>query len=313
MPVVSIISIFTRGARSSETPELRNARVLGDIQRANEVWGTGNPPGVACGITFVSHSLIYRPEVTIDAATVTSSNDPRIMQVINEARAATNFATAIYVVYLSGETFNGGHVGNAGPVVDNVTNANLYSIYGRCSLSDGAFETYLLAHEVGHILFYRILSLNPVVSTINDPSNPGDDHNNDPQNIMFPFVPAMNPYINSAQCTVARQNRIILENAQFTGVAAQGTAAQSAALTGTGSGFATQNPFNSMEDNESNENFNSGNQCGCNNPHHHHNKPRIVKILNEKLDYWIENMGPERPQIYPKPPKKKKKDGKSNK
>jgi hypothetical protein len=304
MAVVSIVSIFTRGARSSETPELRNARVQGDIQRANEVWGTGNPPGVACGITFVSHSLFYRPEVTIDAATVTSSNDPRILQVINEARAATNFATAIYVVYLSGETFNGGHVGNAGPVVENVTNENLYSIYGRCSLSDGAFETYLLAHEVGHILFYRILSLNPVASTINDPSNPGDDHNNDPQNIMFPFVPALNPYINSAQCTVARQNRIILENAQFTGTM-QGTAL---AVTGTGSGFATQNQSNSVEGN-----FKSSDSCGCNNPHHHHNKPRIVKILNEKLDYWIENMGPERPQIYPKLPKKKKKDGKSNK
>ncbi|MCM3690783.1 hypothetical protein [Neobacillus niacini] len=311
MPVVSIVSIFTRGARSSETPELRNARVQGDIQRANEVWGTGNPPGVACGITFVSHSLIYRPEVTINASTVTSSADPRIMQVIDEARAATNFATAIYVVYLSGETFNGGHVGNAGPVVDNVTNTNLYSIYGRCSLSDGAFETYLLAHEVGHILFYRILSLNPIVSTINDPSNPGDDHNNDPQNIMFPFVPAMNPYINGGQCTVARQNRIILENAQFTGVN-QGTA-----LIGTGSGFATQNQFNSMEDNESIDNFESGNQCSCNNPQHHHSNSKIVKKLNEIIDSWIEDMGPERPQIYPKPPqiypkppKKKKKDSK---
>ncbi|MEH6995610.1 hypothetical protein V7075_23415 [Neobacillus drentensis] len=196
-------------------------------------------------------------------------------------------------------------MGNAGPVVENVTNTNLYSIYGRCSLSDGAFETYLLTHEVGHILFYRILGLNPIVSTINDPSNPGDDHNNDPQNIMFPFVPAMNPYINGAQCTVARQNRIILENAQFTGVAMQGTV-----LTGTGSGFATQNQFNSMEDNDSIDHFKSGNQCSSNNPHHHHNKPKIVRILNEILDCWIEDMGPERPQIYPKPPRKKKKDHK---
>lgn len=154
----------------------------------------------------------------------------------------------------------------------------------------GAFETYLLAHEVGHILFYRILSLNPVVSTINDPSNPGDDHNNDSQNIMFPFVPAMNPYINSAQCAVAVKTESFWKMQ----------------ITGTGSGFATQNRFNSMGDNESIDNFNSGNQCSCNNPHHHHNKPRIVKILNGKLDYWIEDMGPERPQIYPKPPRKKK-------
>ncbi|MFP7296765.1 hypothetical protein [Neobacillus niacini] len=307
MPTVSIVSIFTRGSRSSDTPELRNARVQADIRRANEVWGTGNPPGVSCGINFVSHSLIYRPEVTIDASTVTSSADPRIMQVINEARVTTNFATAIYVVYLSGETFNGGHVGNAGPVVDSVTNTNLYSIYGRCSLSDGAFETYLLAHEVGHILFYRILSLNPVVSTINDPSNPGDDHNNDPQNIMFPFVPAMNPYINGAQCAVASQNRIILENAQFTGNAAQGTI-QGAVLTGSGSGFAAQNQFNTMDENESFDHFKPGKQCNCDNPHHHHNKPRIVRKLNEILDCWIEDMGPERPQIYPRPPKKKKKD-----
>jgi hypothetical protein len=98
---------------------------------------------------------------------------------------------------------------------------------------------------------------------------------------------------------------MILENAQFTGVT-QGTA-----LTSTGSGFATQNQLNSMEDNESIDNFESGNQCSCNNPHHHHNNSRIVRKLNEILDCWIEDMGPERPQIFPKPPKppkKKKKD-----
>ena len=36
------------------------------------------------------------------------------------------------------------------------------------------------------------------------------------------------------------------------------------------------------------------------------NKPKIVRILNEIADCWIEDMGPERPQIYPRPPKKKK-------
>jgi hypothetical protein len=303
MPIVSIVNIFTRGARSSDTPELRNARVQNDIQRANEVWGTGNALGVACGITFVSHSVIYRPVVTIDADTVTSSADPRIMQVINEARAATNFATAIYNVYLKCETFDGGHVGNAGPVVETFTNKNLYRIYGRSSLSDGAFETYLLTHEVGHVLFFRFLSANPDDSTINDLSNPGNDHNNDSQNIMFPFVPAMNPYINGAQCGVARQSRVILENVQVTGAATQETV-----LTGTGSGFATQNQFDSSESNGSNNNFMNGDSCGCHDPHHHHNKPRIVKRINEKLDHLIEDMGPERPQIYPRPPKKRKKD-----
>jgi hypothetical protein len=307
MPIVSIVSIFTRGARSSDTPELRNARVQNDIERANEVWRTGNAPGIACGITFVSHSVIYRSEVTINASTVTSSADPRIMQVINEARAVTNFATAIYNVYLSGETFNGGHVGNAGPVVETFTNTNLYRIYGRSSLSDGAFETYLLAHEVGHVLFFRFLSTNPDDSTISDPSNPGNDHNNDPQNIMFPFVPAMNPYINGAQCGVARQNRVILENVQATGAATQGTV-----LTGTGSGFGTQNPFDSNESNGSNDYYKPGDSCGCHDPHHHHNKPRIVKRINEKLDYLIEDMGPERPQIYPRPPKKRKKENKKD-
>jgi hypothetical protein len=51
-----------------------------------------------------------------------------------------------------------------------------------------------------------------------------------------------------------------------------------------------------MESDGSNDRF-TGDSCACHDPHHHHNKPRIVKRVNEKLDYIIEDMGPERPQI----------------
>ncbi|PLS09626.1 hypothetical protein [Neobacillus cucumis] len=318
MPTVSIVSIFTRGARSSETPELRTARVQADIRRANEVWSTGFAPGVSCGINFVLLREFYRPEITIDAGTVTAGvGDQRIIDLINETRAQVNNATAIYLVYLSGQTFSGGAVGNAGPRFENFFNINNFTIFGRAALSDGAFETYLLAHEVGHVLFGRFLSEDINSFTVNDPSNPGDPHNNNPQNIMFPFVPAMNPFLNSQQCATASQSRVLLENAASTaGLTAMGFAGAAA-----GGGFAASgSSFGPMVNDESFDQMESSDPCGCsgehhhNHPHHHHhhhdmhNNPKIVRKLNKRVDCLVKNIGPDKPEIFPKPPKKHKKD-----
>jgi hypothetical protein len=311
------VSIFTRGARSSETPELRTARVQSDIRRANEVWSSGFAPGVSCGINFVLLREFYRPEITIDAGTVTTGvADPRIDNLINETRAQLNNATAIYVVYLSGATFSGGSVGNAGPRFENFFNVNNFTIIGRAALSDGAFESYLLAHEVGHVLFGRFLNDDINSFTVNDPSNPGDAHNNNSQNIMFPIVPAMNPFLNSQQCATASQSRVVLENAASTaGLTAMGIAGAAA-----GSGFeGTGNTFSSMENDESFDQMESSDPCGCSgehhHPHHHHHyhhhhhhyylpdNPRIVRKLNKRIDCLVNQIGPDKPEIFPKPPK----------
>ena len=65
-----LLAFFTRGARGSETEELRQARVLADIRRANEVWYSGNAPGVGCGINFVSLIVFHRTDYTIAANTL---------------------------------------------------------------------------------------------------------------------------------------------------------------------------------------------------------------------------------------------------
>ncbi|MFD0590418.1 hypothetical protein ACFQZE_20730 [Paenibacillus sp. GCM10027627] len=221
MATVNVISIFTRGARSSDTPELRLARVTADITRATQVWSTGFFPGVSCNINFVSQQIIFRDDVTLVASTVPSSSDPRVVNLISQTKAATNNAIAIYVVYVSGPTLSSGAVGNAGPYIDNFVNTNNFRLVGHCVLSDDAIDSYLLAHEAGHVLFGRFLNNDSNSFTINDPSNPGDGHNNNPQNIMFPFVPASNPFINAAQCGVASQSRVIIENNPVAPVLAQ--------------------------------------------------------------------------------------------
>jgi hypothetical protein len=100
LPTLNVITIFTRGARGSDTAELQNARALDDIARANEVWNSGIAPGVSCGINFVLSNNFYRPEYNIPANTVANNADPRIEALLAEIKTATNNARALYVVYV---------------------------------------------------------------------------------------------------------------------------------------------------------------------------------------------------------------------
>jgi len=212
MATVDVVSVFTRGARSSDTAELRQARVANDIARATAAWSTGFFPGVSCNINFNSLQVIFRDDVTLVASTVPNIGDPRIVNLISQTKAAVNNAVAIYVIYVSGPTLSSGAIGNAGPQFDNFVSTANFRLSGHCVMSDDAIDTYALAHEAGHVLFGRFLNNNSDSFTINDPSNPGEGHNNNPQNLMFPFIPASNPFINAAQCNVASQSRVIREN-----------------------------------------------------------------------------------------------------
>ena len=120
-------------------------------------------------------------------------------------------------MYLSGDRLADGFaVGNGGPRFTFFNNTSSYGLVGHIVLTDIAgtpFARYVLAHESGHVLFGRFLTNSPLSFTISDPSNPGSGHNNNSQNLMFPIVPANNPFINATQCIVARRSKVIVENA----------------------------------------------------------------------------------------------------
>ncbi|MBH5316273.1 hypothetical protein I6N90_00435 [Paenibacillus sp. GSMTC-2017] len=285
MATVNVVSVFTRGARSSDTAELRLARVANDISRANQVWSTGFFPGVSCNINFVSSQIIFRDDVTLVANTVPSIEDPRVVNLISQTKAATNNLIAIYVVYVSGPTLSSGAIGNAGPQFDNFINTTNFRLVGNCVISDDAIDTFLLAHEVGHVLFGRFLNNNSDSFTINDPSNPGNGHNDNPQNVMFPFIPASNPFINAAQCNVASQSRVIIENAGANPVMATADA----------------NAFSSIVGNGSSSSSEKGDSCCQCCDHGEHDGcficipiPKEVKKLNKHVFKLLKKIGPDK-------------------
>jgi hypothetical protein len=209
---VRVIGIFTRNARSSATVQQRRARLASDIAFANEAWGTGFFPGVICGMNFVSGGTWNFTGTTIPASTVSSIDTSSVNTLIRNVRSQTGDATAIYVVYLSGDFLsNGRSIGNAGPRFKFNSNRRLV---GHCVLTDlsgNVNNRYAFAHEAGHVLFGRFNSAGQI--TIDDPSNPGNIHNNNSQNLMFSTAPRSNPFITAQQCIVARRSSVVLENA----------------------------------------------------------------------------------------------------
>jgi hypothetical protein len=292
MATVSVVSIFTRGARSSETAELRRARVASDIARANEAWSTGFPPGVSCNINFVSFREFFRPDVTLLGSTVPNIGDPRVENLISQTKAETNNAVAIYVVYVSGLYLGSGAIGNAGPIFDSFVSQANYQISGHCVMSDDATDTYALAHEAGHVLFGRFPNPNNNNFIIDDPSNPGQGHSDNPQNLMYPFIPSSMPFINALQCGTASQSRVILENVAganalmgFSNAMAGGNALAAAGFgANQGFGLAGNNPMMGMAGPSSDCSC-----CGPVPPHHGHGSyycvpiPKEVKRLNKRV------------------------------
>lgn len=231
------------------------------------------------------------------------------MDLIEQARAALNNATAIYVVYISGPTLFGGAIGNGGPSVTFLNSTDVYSIYGRVVMPDDSYETYTLAHEFGHVLFGRFLDDNFDNFTIDDPTNPGSGHSNDPQNLMYFVSPARNPVITSEQCMVARQSRIVLENDFLTvdtsGMPFAGASADSGMNE-------NQNPVSSSGRSsfrkDCHQRKKPDDPCEeClerRNPRF--NKPQIVKKVNEDIACMLEKLGPETAQLFPGPCRDKK-------
>lgn len=291
MATVSVVSIFTRGARSSETAEARQSRALNDVAGCNAVWASGFPGGWRCNIQFSLLNIIFREDVTIFANTVASVEDPRILNLIGESRAATNNAVAIYVVYLPGDTLiNGVSNANGGPFFTFFNNINNYGLIGRAIMTDDTVNSYILAHEAGHCLFGQFAGNTDESWTIVDPSDlGGDGHNQNPQNIMFGSTPLENPLINETQCNVASQSRIVLENVQTNNPMGGGN---------TGSNTA----FGAADSGNINNLLQSSSCCSCCAPHH--SKSKIVKQLNRLTAKEIKRYGTCDIQVTPFPKKK---------
>lgn len=199
---VRVIGIFSRNARSSGNAIARGARLRSDIAFANEAWRSGFFPGVACGINFVFGGTWDSTNITIDASLLDAKNvglkNKKIDNLIKEIRRNEGDKTAIYVLYLSGESFSNGSTIGIGGTRTKFNNSN--ALVGHVVLTNRAGapnNPYLFAHEAGHCL--------------------GLPHFPNSQNLMNGngnrSVPSRNPFINRAQCILARQSKLILENA----------------------------------------------------------------------------------------------------
>ncbi|MFC5649518.1 hypothetical protein ACFPYJ_10305 [Paenibacillus solisilvae] len=186
-------------ARLSSTPQDRRARIASDIANANRAWGTGFSPGVSCEINFVSGGTWNATGRTINASLLSASlNHASIDNLIKEIRRNVGDLTAIYVLYLSGEAFSNGSTVGVGGTRQKFNNSN--ALVGHIALTNRAGDTnspYLFAHEAGHCL--------------------GLGHFRNSQNLMYGNgnrpVPRSNPFLTSGQCRLARQSKLILQNA----------------------------------------------------------------------------------------------------
>ena len=154
---VPVIGIFTKGAASGGTSQQRQARLQGDIARCNEAWGSGFFPGVTCGMTFVAAGR-FISSTTINSRSVTSLDDPRILALINSMKRQTNNATAIYLVYVSGDfpTSSGRVIGLGGPRFKFFRSTTDYGLFGHVVMSDGLLIRMRLHMKLG--IVYSVAS-----------------------------------------------------------------------------------------------------------------------------------------------------------
>lgn len=205
---VKVVGIFTKGALSSGDVTQRRARVLDDIARANQAWGAGFPGGIRCEINFELARTYNAPNTVINGNEIAGSLDKKVTDVIDEVRRLENDTSAIYVLYISGPTLaNGVSVGAAGArsKFNDPT-----KFVGGAVMTDGSANTFVFAHEAGHVLFGRLDPITRVITSI-DP-NTGQEHNDQMTNLMFRVVPNETPFITTEQCIKARQSNVIVEN-----------------------------------------------------------------------------------------------------
>lgn len=209
---VDVFAFFVNGAN-------RNAnitRVKQDIVKANLVWK-------GC-IRFILKSIYFsQNHLVVDASSIPADNvfkNNQIDSLVKHARKVTGKQVGIYVFYIGGNYLAEGRgkrvVGVGGTEIVHFHNPSNYELFGRVLLTDMASGRHTLAHEFGHILLKRY-SRTENRFIHDDPSGPyihtkknivDPAHNQNPQNLMFPISPDVNPFVTSDQCKIAKQSKI---------------------------------------------------------------------------------------------------------
>ncbi|MDQ0247495.1 hypothetical protein J2S09_005144 [Bacillus fengqiuensis] len=209
---VDVYAFFVNGAH----PSINISRVKQDISRANEAWR-------GC-IKFVLKDIYFsKTNLIVHAHSIPSKQvfkNEQINSIFKAARKAAGHKTAIYVLYVSGDSLAKGRgkrvVGVGGTELVHFNSGTDYELFGRILLTDGAVGRYTMAHEFGHILFKRYNAAQNAF-THDDPSGPyihsqtrrrDAAHNNDRNNLMFPISPSVNPIITAQQCQTVRRSKI---------------------------------------------------------------------------------------------------------
>jgi len=216
---VDVVGIFTGGALGSGSFEEASARLIKDVNNANQVWRNGFPGETRCEINFRAVEVWNYSNVTINANSINSSDalkdGSEIDKIIKEVRDNSLHKVAIYVIYLSGDSFSNGSIGVGGPRFTFFRNTNDYGLVGHVAMTNttSTNKDYVFAHEAGHVLFGRFTLTRGNTLVITDPStNPPMNHNPSTKNIMHSPSPSTDPLINDTQCITARQSRVVLEN-----------------------------------------------------------------------------------------------------
>lgn len=197
---VRVFGIFTNNSRSSTSAPERRARLRSDIANANRAWNQGFAGGVRCGINFVFGDTYNRTNHTINASNLPTKdvlNRTDVMNLINDVRRREGDATAIYVLYLSGERFsNGRTVGVAGsrPKFNGIGRVGHVVLTNRAG---NVNNPYTFAHEAGHCL-----GLDDITSS-----------NKQCRNLMCNSpIPSINPILRDDQCRAAKRSPVILRS-----------------------------------------------------------------------------------------------------
>lgn len=192
-------------------------RVKRDFSRANEIWNqcmvfikmaNGNGVPIINHMTYPHYRVNDICAENLGHQNRTGPADKIRDAIINEF--TPNQSIALY--YIPGKAFYGSKTVCA--VTGNEANGSSYK--SSIFIAADSEYPYILAHELGHVLFFR-----PNNSSKTNPGPayviPGTKHvdaahDNRSNNLMYPIVPNVNPIISDSQCNKARHSPYINRN-----------------------------------------------------------------------------------------------------
>ncbi|EOO33619.1 ImmA/IrrE family metallo-endopeptidase [Bacillus mycoides] len=207
---VKICVYFAEDTKTPHTSDSDNLplqdRYNRDMLAAKSIWEKAfeNP--------YLPFTLVFEQKPDIPTSSnITGCKDETALSALQR----TDCSNRIAVYYVSTDTLD--HGSGCSKVIPGT---NLKQDPAVIILSRSA-QKYVLAHELGHLLFGRQDSPPNGPWNWNDPANnpyinpdgsPDYYHNNDPNNLMYPNVPINNPQLTDIQIEVAIGSMFIQNN-----------------------------------------------------------------------------------------------------